>query len=303
MKSKYAKLTVSILLMLINSEVASRGAEVFVDSFDYGNGPLVGALNSLWESHSQAGNGPVLVTSGRMELRSDQLEDINAPLDGGPYTAEGEVQVLFGQFMLEVAELPTSAGTYIAHFRSGNAHRARVWISTADAAEGHYRIGIGNSSGADADSGQVSVDLQTNVNYRVVFRYHLSSGVSSIGIDPAKESDLMTTAADPVGLSSVNSIAFRQSREIGSLWIDDVLVTDEFPNSSAPGVRLEIFMQDGSLVVRWPSHVADYSLESATSVDSANWVSDELPIQTDEQWNAYRISDNAGSQFFRLRQR
>jgi hypothetical protein len=303
MKTTQTTHPILTLVALCGISAHTHGAELFADAFAYAEGPVVGAPESLWTAHSQAGNGPVSVQAGRLELRSERGEDINAPLAGGPFTADGEVSALYAQFQLEATALPSESGTYFAHFRSGNAHRARLWISTAQAAEGHYRLGIGNSSGADADSGPFPLDLQTHRGYRVVFRYELATGLSSLAIDPASESDLSVTAADPVGLSNVSSIALRQSAEIGILWIDDLVVSDRFPGPAEESHGLEIMLQPEGLAVRWPIQATNHVLQSTLSLDAPNWLDEEEGIVESDPWRILGVPGQDGSRFFRLRQR
>ena len=303
MKTTQTTHTILTLVALCAMSAQTHGAELFADAFAYAEGPVVGASESFWTAHSQAGNGPASVQAGRLELRSDQGEDINAPLAGGPFTADGEVAALYAQFQLEATALPSASGTYFAHFRSGNAHRARLWISTAQAAEGHYRLGIGNSSAADADSGPFPIDLETNRTYQVVFRYELATGLSSLGINPLSESDLSVTAADPVGLSSVSSIALRQSAEIGIVWIDDLVVSDRFPGPAEESIALEILLQPEGLAVRWPIQATNHVLQSTLSLDDPNWLDEEDGIVESDSWRILSVPGTDGSRFFRLRER
>lgn len=301
-KNSLLCLRVSLILTLFVAPLLPA-SELLRDRFEYPDGPLVGAPGSPWAAHSSAGSGPVSVESSRIWLRAAQAEDINAPLAGGPFDPGGPRHVLYARFKISFAALPSAAGTYLAHFRSGATLRARFWASQTHAAPGFFRLGIGNSTAADANSGQVPQDLALNQVYDVVLRYDLASGLSSIGLDPKEESDLTVTATDAVGVSSIGTFGFRQATGIGELWIDDLVVSDQFPEPDTMEARLAIAMAAaGEIRVSWPAGLTNMILQKAESLSTLDWSDVSSPPESDGVEKFMRLP-RAGGGYYRLIQR
>jgi hypothetical protein len=171
--------SVTLFFILITKSAAGL---VLSDDFAYANGNLISA-GRPWVAHSGAGSNAVQVVAGRAIIvgGNNGSEDVNAFLSGQPYVPAGAVSNLYAGFTVNASVLPNTVGTYFAHFQNTtNVFRGRVWASTTGAAAGTYRVGIGNSSAATATSGQIEQDLLPNTDYRVVVRYNLTSGLSTI---------------------------------------------------------------------------------------------------------------------------
>ena len=226
MKKPFLILPVAALLV-----THVQGALVLNDSFSYSDGPIVGASGSSWTTHSGTA-GQANVVSGQLSLTEAESEDVNTALSGGPYTV-ASAAVLYSSYTVSFGALPSGGGAYFAHFRdTGTGFRARVFTSTTNAAPGSFRLGIGNSSGATATSGQIGVDLSLNTTYTVVTRYDVASGLSTIWLNPVAETDPGVTASDAPGLIDISSYGFRQSLATGSgmgtLTVDDLRVGTTF---------------------------------------------------------------------------
>jgi hypothetical protein len=222
------------LLLLVAVAVAALGVRadtLRVDSFTYADGAIVGASGSPWANHSgTAGQADVL--AGALRLTEAESEDINAALTGAPYTVGGGA-LLYSSFTVNFSALPSGAGNYFAHFRdAGTGFRGRVFASTLNAASGSFRLGIGNSSGATASSGQFVLDLSLNTAYTVVTRYDVGTGLSTIWLNPAAETDTSVTASDAPGAIDISTYAFRQSlasgNGMGTLQVDNLRVASTF---------------------------------------------------------------------------
>lgn len=234
MKTKI--LTLLTLTLLVTNVKAFL---VLSDQFTYTNGPIVGAPGSPWNQSPGGTAGTSLITNNMLELTFARSEDINAELFGNPYTTNGAT-VLYSSFKVKFSALPTAAGSYFAHFKDTNTGAAtgfggRVWASTANAAAGFFRLGIVNGTGpeANASSGQIATDLDTNTTYTVVTRFVPSTGIATIWLNPADESDPSVTATDPGTETRPNPIdvvayAFRQATGIGTMVIDDLKVGTAF---------------------------------------------------------------------------
>ena len=214
-------------LMLFASKLQS--ALILSDTFSYPDGPITNQVGSPWVTHSSnSTNEEILVTGGRAYLSSTRGDDVHASLTNQPYTP-GSGVVLYFSLNVNFSASPTESGSYFAHFKDGgNGYRARVWASTSGAPAGLFRLGIGNGTGASASSGQLTNNLVLNAAYILVVRYNVATGVSTIWLNPASESDPSETAADPPGPITLTSFAFRQSSGMGTLFVDDLKVGTSF---------------------------------------------------------------------------
>ena len=256
------------------------GATVLLeDAFEYPDGDVVGVAGSPWTAHSGAGNGPVTLQQGQLILSADGAEDISALLAGAPHATDGSAGPLYAGFILEVTGLPSTDGSYWAHFRNtASSHRGRLWISQTGAAEGRYRLGIGNSVGADATTGPWDEDLELGVSYRVVVRYVPETGISTLWVNPGSEADSGSTATDSPGITAISNFSFRQNGDIGQLRVDDLVVADTFAEVADDGMRLAIRREGGEVVVTWPVSEEVWGLEWTTNLQ--DWFAyEEAPVQ------------------------
>jgi hypothetical protein len=199
-----------------------------VDTFGYPDGPIVGAADSPWASNT--GATPATVTNGQLRLSFANSEDIVAPIEFAPIQTNGPLPLLYCSFTVRFGALPTQTGNYFAHF-TGNSlstHRARVFASTSSAGPGMFRLGIGNSSSANASSGQIPIDLATNDTHFVVVSYALNTGLSTIWLDPSSQSSPSVTATDAVAVAEMANFSFRQATGIGAMAVDNLKVGTTF---------------------------------------------------------------------------
>ncbi len=206
-----------------------RGENVLGDSFSYPNGAIVGALGSPWLNNSGAA-GTMIVTNSTLEINASRAEDIVAPLSRIISTNVGDVAA-YASFNVRFLGLPTTNGTYFAHFTGTTINsffRGRILATLTNAVLGKYRLSIGNSSGVTFSSGLWTSDLDTNVVYKVVTRYILATGVSTMWIDPTLESDPSVTATDAPNSGDIVYYSFRQAAGEGVSRVDDLRVGTSF---------------------------------------------------------------------------
>ena len=167
-------------------------------------------------------------------------------------------------------ELPTTNGSYYAHFKDTNIGAAtgfggRVWNSLLNADPGSFRFGIGNGINADNTSGQLTNDLALDTNYFVVTRFNPSNGVATIWLNPSSENSASVTATD-VGTGprpnpiDVVAYAFRQNTGEGKLNVDNLRVGLSFADVMP---RLNIRLISNQAVLTW---AGPYPLQSAPAV-------------------------------------
>lgn len=221
-----------LLLCLFRAE-----ANVLLDEpFNYANGNLVGVAGSTWLAHSGAGTTPVAVDSTRAVIvgGTGSREDVSKLIPGQPFTIGGATPTLYASFVLNCSALPNEVGTYFAHFqRTTNIFRARIWASTTGAAAGTYRLSIGNATAGSAASGQLAQDLSPNTNYRVVLRYSVATGASTLWVNPASEASPGADAEDVPSTTNIERFGFRQGfsgtdGSSGTMQVDNLLIGTQF---------------------------------------------------------------------------
>src|SRR5690606_32839147 len=149
------------------------------------------------------------VNNGMALLVRTNSEDVNTfnGLIGGPFASSSGV-VLYSGFTINAAELPTSSGNYFAHFKDGSTgFRGKIFVSTAGAAPGHYRIGVANA--ANGVSASVANDLATNTTYLVVSRYNTGTGDSVVWVNPVSVASGGAAAKDIVTTQTIAQYALR----------------------------------------------------------------------------------------------
>lgn len=215
-----------ILACAILAHALANAAVILQDSFDYADGSLTNVSNGKWVVHSGNLTG-MFVVGGELQVSGSLADDCNAALTGGPYGATSETAALYARFRMRVTSLPSSTGSYFAHFKdSSTGFRARVFVNTANAPSGYYRVGLANN--ASSASVQFPQDLLPNNTYTVVVRYVPQTGVSTLWIDPANETSQSVTATDTPSTASIVQFAFRQATGIGTVMVDDLVVGTTF---------------------------------------------------------------------------
>ncbi len=222
-----------------------RAAIVLDEPFAYPDGALTEVSAGRWTNHSgTAGQGDV--AAGAVHLTQSESEDVNAALGGGPYAADSGV-TLYAKFTVRCTALPGGAGTYFAHFKdSSTGFRARVFASTAGAAEGRFRLGIAEAANT---STLLERDLALDTPYTVIVRYDVGTAASTLWVEATAETDPSVSATDDGTPLTVVAFALRQSLSsgngMGSLVLDDLRVATSFAElfDSAPEEPPQILTQ------------------------------------------------------------
>ncbi len=204
--------------------VSARAAIILTDNFAYPDSVLTNVSAQKWRVA-----GPVLgevnVLFSHVELSRDETEDVNAALEGAPYSSSGG-GVLYSRFTVTVSGLPTGAnGGYFAHFNASSG-RGRIFATPKGAASNRFRFGIGNAS--SAASTNWPVDLNIDQTYTIVTRLVVSNATATLWINPTAESDPSITGIDVASASSISSFSWRQDKDIGVLAVGELVVASSF---------------------------------------------------------------------------
>jgi len=222
------KKVVFCIATFLLSATLSGAALLLNDTFSYPDGSLVTAAGSPWTTYSGTITGQVKVVSGRMFLSKANSEDVHAMLAGQPYASTSGA-ILYVSFKINYTNLPSSAGSYFAEFKSGGTDfRARIFAQTAGAASGAFRVGIANAG--SSPSAVFNADLQTNTDYTIVARLAVSNVVSTLWLNPTAETNASVTATDVATALTITSYGFREDSAIGNLFVDDLRVGTTFPD-------------------------------------------------------------------------
>ena len=215
-----------VVAWLALAPASLHSSVILNDAFNYPEGAVVTAPATLWTNHSGT-VGQVDVTSGKLNLTGSETEDVNALLQGQPYSTTS-TDSLYAKFTVNFSALPSGAnGGYFAHFKDATTgFRAKVFATTNGAAAGLFRLGI--ASGSNLATNTFSPDLSLNQDYVVVIRLALNTAASTLWVNPAVETDSSVNAADTGAPINVTSFAFRQTSGMGTLTGDDLLVGTSF---------------------------------------------------------------------------
>jgi hypothetical protein len=235
---------------------------LFYDTFDYPNGSLLTNSAFLW-GHRSGVFGQAQVTNGKLQVTTDQTEDIVAPLIGGPY-ARSNNTVLYASFKVTFLSLPKIAPGLFAHFADGSVLRGRIYAGTSNTIEGNFRLFIANGSNTNTP---IPALLSTNATYTVVTRYDIDAASTTVWLNPTAETDPGVTAVDTQSASPIASYGFRQDSDLGAtLLVDDLVVGLSFaavhpPASTLQPIPLTYERRANNIILRWTN--ANFILQSA----------------------------------------
>jgi hypothetical protein len=259
------------------------------------DGPLVSGYG--WVHTSGAITDELLATNGSVLLTDAQAEDVALVLPGAPYTTNSAV-TLFASFSVNFSALPTTnVNNYFCHFSdNGNNFRARVFATTNGAADGFFRLAIANTS--NSPSADFPADLSLGVTYAVVVRYNVTTGISTLWINPSSETDFSVTATDAINTSSVSRFGLRQAAGIGTLRFDNLRIGGDFADV-ATYVRLLLGISNSVITLSWPADLTNFTAQGTPSFSPTAWTN--LPAPTNNgAFNLISITNLGAAGFFRL---
>ncbi len=238
------------LIGLVALAASSRATLNFNDSFTYPDGGIVTNSAGLWVPNTGTANS-MLVSNQQLVVSTSRTEDIAASL-GTTYMTNGATPAVYASFTLKCTGLPTSSGTYFAHFTGSNAfgaltgHRARVWSTVTNyatglkAATGNFLLSILNTTNNPIGFAQWPTELATNVTYTIIVKYAVATMTSTLWVDPVTELSPSVTGTDfPAdindtanGLVNISTYGFRQATGEGTMWIDNLKVGSTFADAA-----------------------------------------------------------------------
>jgi hypothetical protein len=282
--------------------VTVNPAIVFSDTFSYLDGSLVTNSSFLYTNFSGT-NGDMLVASGKLSLTFRRAEDVAVPLTNAPYAPASGV-ILYAGMTVNFSELPSSS--YFAFFKdAASDFRGKIFATTSNAASGSFRFAVMNTGSTLAATNPVlAQDIALNTTHRIILRYDVGTGLSTLWLDPASESDTSITGSDFAGTSTISTFAFRQNSGIGSLTVDDLLVgttfADVLGSVARPSLRIER-LTPGQVRLAWSATTAGYSVQTINNIAATNWQDVvTTPVVTGSEY-VVTNSPAGDSVFFRLK--
>lgn len=215
--------SVAILLAACALSFSARAFIVFQDSFNYVNGPILTVAAPAWvPGYGNVPSGAIQITGNQVVIPGSGTADqprayftnglsyaslLNYGTSGGIYITNASA-AYFPSNSTEAAlyasvavTIPASTGlgtaTYFAYFTDTNYdYRCRV-ILTNILATGNFRVGVANASSSTTNF--VQTDLLPGNTYNLVMRYVLSSGLSTVWINPTVENTTDPTITTTAG--------------------------------------------------------------------------------------------------------
>ncbi|HWX21787.1 MAG TPA: CHRD domain-containing protein [Candidatus Binatia bacterium] len=165
---------------------------------------------------------------------------------------------IYASFIANASFVPSGGnGTYFAAFNdlgiasvpdgwnlqtNGFNFRGRVYeigntnvFPFTNTTAGTFRYGVSAAAGDPAQGGGASIryvpiDLLKNMDVQVVLKYDISTGLATLWINPASESDTanMAISSDVTGFTTLAGLIFRQRTGGGTVDVRDVVVGDTF---------------------------------------------------------------------------
>ena len=216
--------SIQLSLCLLSLATVVQAGVLLNEDFSYPDGSLTDVSAGRWVNHSGTA-GQVIIASGAITLTQSQSEDLNATLGGGPY-AKDSATVLYTAFKATFTALPSSTGTYFAHFKNATTgYNAKIFATAAGAETGKFRLGI--SKGANTAT-PLETDLSLGTTYTVVVRYEIDTQATTLWVDPASEADPGVNATDTATANDIVAFAFREASGMGTLVVDDLRVATSF---------------------------------------------------------------------------
>jgi len=288
------KIAVSGMLLFISVAFCSATV-LFSDSFSYPDGAITNVSGGVWAEHSSG--APVQVVSGQAQV-SSSAEDVHAALVGQPFTTG----TLYASFTVKCMALPSSTGSYFAHFNSSGNFRCLVWASVANAGANKFRLGIGNTTSASASSGQLATDLSTNTSYFVVVRYDVASGQSTIWLNPGSEADSGVSASDAPSTTSISNYSLRQASGMGTMLIDNIVVATTFAEVTGAQVNVPAYIvtQPQDQTVNAGDTVSFSVVPGGTAQFTYQWSSNNIviPGATNDTFTLFSVTTNLSGSFY-----
>jgi len=233
---------------------------VAIDYFTYDNSGSLDIISAGFWQHLSGVFGQMKVGDGAATVDTfDNTENLQTALLGAPYRTNSAA-ILYASYIVNMdgSRMPRANGSYFTMFNDGSANTANVEgcvvAATNGAAPGFYQLGIANRVGATATNSQLfPLDLAPGSNYIVVQSLVLSSGFSTLWVNPVSQSSpsVMDTTppATATNLYNISQFEFRESgANAGSINVSKLKVGTTF-DSVFPALTIQ--PSGPNVVVDW----------------------------------------------------
>jgi len=287
-----------------NVTVAKSLGVILDEPFDYPDDQLLN-LTGLWIPHSGTNDGPVVVRGGKAQLVTTNREDINITYNS-PTVRTTDGVILYARLDLNFTAIPSSAnGSYFAHFlgNAGGSFRGRLFAGRRTAPDGQFQFGLANNS-ATASVWHPST-VSPGQPITVLIRYNVSTGISTLWVNPANEGSPSVTGTDNPFPSDMVSFALRQDTGYGSLEVDLIKIGTAYSDVLAPAVILDYSLSsslaaDSSARFTFPaSALANGFVVQASDSPTTGWSTGPTPT-TEGETAILSVPATAATRFYRL---
>ncbi len=226
------KKTVIVLIAMLGAASIGNSQVLVDETFTYADGSLASVSGGAWTEFS--GTGGQTIVSGALSL------DDNFSGDNERSFAEQSSGTVFYSLKFNAlsSDQPSSTtdGGYFIGFNSGSTFYSRlVAYRPSGSTAGTFTLGVtSHSSGTTTDWG---AELLLDSTYSLVVSLNLSTGDSTLWIDPASSSSASVVSTGVGPISAVDSIGTRISgTSNGDKTIDDLVVGLKFSDVSGAAV-------------------------------------------------------------------
>jgi len=281
------------------------------DNFNRANGALVDGTG-VWLSYAGTPFATV-ITNNQVLLTQTITEKVATTLTNtgpsGPSFGSTNGYILYASFNVNFSQLPSSASSNsFAAFKDDTGgtgfinHRARLFVTTSNAAAGNFRLGIANSVATLPITGFIATDRATNKTHFVVVKFNVGTGFSTLWVNPVSQSSPSLDAPDTFNpfILAITTFSFQQDPNHGVCTVDNLRVGGTFADVvSVPSLSAALSGADVKL--SWPVTCVDQVLATTAGFSPASWsVVAQSPTVVGVQ-NVVTITNAAGAAFYRLR--
>ncbi len=205
-----------LALVVIGASAAGVQAQVLTDPFQYADGEISQVSGGLW--FVQAAGTAINVSGSAVVISQGDLTQGSERVSRGlpvPFTVEANPVAYYSVNATWTALPLTDSGSYFLNLgvsTNGTTFYGRVGADTEGAAPGTFRISVANANWSQANSVEFPVDLTLGVPHLIVAKYDLTTGNTTLWIDPETEGSPGVTATDaPAGAQQpIAAINLRQ---------------------------------------------------------------------------------------------
>ncbi|MDP0501823.1 MAG: hypothetical protein Q7P63_17145 [Verrucomicrobiota bacterium JB022] len=196
------------------------------DSFDYMDGELVSVAGGNWSTLDSAYAQTYRVVDEQLVAEFSAIGGSTNREVGAALSSSATTGFVYTSFQFQASVAPTSSAGYIAFLTAEGSTGTRASRLTYRLSDGGLQWGITNTSSASQATWQTATAGDLDTAYLIVTRYDLSTGTSTLWIDPTDELSTSVESTNGTLINEVGGVGLRlrSSVDSGTYALDNYLV-------------------------------------------------------------------------------